>query len=37
MASRSSSRVAQRRRSRTFFCRSEKKLSIAALSALVPT
>ena len=37
IASRSSSRVAQRWRSRTFFCNSEKNDSIAALSAHAPT
>jgi hypothetical protein len=37
MAMRSSSRVAQRCQSRTFFWSSEKKLSMAALSPAEPT
>src|SRR3954447_6765482 len=37
IASRSSSRVAQCRRSRTFFCNRAKKDSIAALSLQAPT
>jgi hypothetical protein len=37
MAILSSLRVAQRRRSRTFFCSRLKKLSMAALSPAAPT